>query len=309
MKRKGFLLMTLIIFCISCFAGINGFAFSDVEEEHKHFNAITYLTEKNVVNGYGDGTFKPDDTITRAEFLKMALESVQISNVFGDAAVETGFSDVDGKVTTTTTKDADGKEVKTEKVVGQHWAAGYIKLAVDKGIVNGYGDGTFKPDAPVKYEEAIKMIVCTLGRDALAKDKVTKLNLNLWPDAYLSVGNDLMISKSTDYALETDATRANVAQMLYNVKDVKVIVSSNVNIDDGSSKPIVSGGGGSYGGGGGGGYGGPIPPVAPTYPTPGNGGDVTNSTTEVSGHVKYGTVVAAVKQVNGVKKPLIIDDA
>ena len=95
--------------------------------------------------------------------------------------------------------------------------------------------------------------------------------------------------------------------MLYNVKDVSVIVSSDVVINDGSNnKPTYTGGGGS--GTGSGGVGGPVPPTAPTLPTPGNG-DVTNSTTEVSGLITYGVVVAAVKQVNGVKKPIIIDEA
>ena len=289
MKKCLAILMTLI-FCISMFAGISVSAFSDVPEDHRHIQAINYLTGKGVINGYEDGTFKPDDTITRAEFVKMLLEFLGFGNIYGDAVIKTNFTDVDGKEMTITSKDEEGKETTSTTVTGQHWAAGYIKLAVDKGVVNGYGDGTFGPDDPVKYEEAIKMVVCCLGREEHAKTRAENLKMSLWPDGYLSIGNDLVIGKNTDYELGADATRSNVAQMLYNVKDVQVYVAPTITI--GGMTGATGGGsvgGGSVGGGG-------------------TSGGVSSSTTVVTDLVAYGQVVAAVQDPNGTKKPIIIDD-
>lgn len=268
MKTRSLTLLMTIIFCLSLFTGMAVSAdFQDASEDHRHYEAITYLKEKGVIEGYEDGTFRPENTVTRAEFVKMLLGAIGISNVYGDAIVTTNFTDVDA---------AAGKV--------QHWAAGYIKLAVDKGVVNGYGDGTFRPDAPVTYEEAIKMTVCCLGREEHAKTRAENLKINLWPDAYLSIGNDLMIAKSTDYDLGEHASRSNIAQMLYNVKDVQIIIAPNINI------------GGMTGGSTGGGVG------------TGGSGTVTDSTTVVSGLITYGQVVAGVKQTGDTRKPLIIDD-
>ena len=281
MKKHLAILMT-IIFCISMFAGISVSAFSDVDADHRHSQAIDFLAGKGVINGYEDGSFKPEDTITRAEFVKMMLEFLGFGNIYGDAIVNTNFTDVDGKNMTITSKDEEGNETTTNTTTNQHWAAGYIKLAVDKGVVNGYGDGTFGPDDPVKYEEAIKMIVCCLGREEHAKTRAEIVNMPLWPDGYLSIGNDLMVGKSTDYVLGTNAGRSNVAQMLYNVKDVQIYVAPTINIEG------ITGSVGGFGGGADGG--------------------VSNSTTVVTDLVAYGQVVAAVKDPADTKKQIIIDD-
>ncbi len=285
MKKYLAILMTLVFF-ISMFTGMSVNAFSDVTEDHQHNQAISYLAGKGVINGYEDGTFKPEDTITRAEFVKMLLEFLGFGNIYGDAMVKTNFTDVDGKEMTITSKDENGNETTSVLNSGRHWAAGYIKLAVDKGVVNGYGDGTFGPDDPVKYEEAVKMIVCCLGRVEHAKTRAENLKLPLWPDGYLSIGNDLMVGKATDYELGKNAGRSNVAQMLYNVKDVQIYVAPTVNIE-GVTGSVGGFGGGSVGVG---------------------GGNVENSTIVVTGLVAYGQVVAAVKDPNDTKRQIIIDE-
>ena len=286
MKKYLALLLTVVL-CFGLFTMPAFSAFTDVEEGHRHSQSIAYLTEKGVINGYEDGSFKPESTITRAEFLKMLLEFLGFGNVYGDAIVKTGFSDVDAKLMEVTSKTEEGKQETSSTYTAQHWATGYIKLAVDKGVVNGYGDGTFGPDDPVKYEEAIKMMVCCLGREEHAITRAQSIGANLWPDGYLSIGNDLMISKSTEYLLGGNASRSNIAQMLYNVKDVQVYVAPNISIGG------VSAGGG--GGGGGVSVGG------------GAGEDVESNTTVVSGLIAYGQIVAAVKSAGGTNKEISID--
>lgn len=283
MKRKIISLTMTFLMVMSLFTGITTSAFSDVTEDHRHSEAITYLAEKGVINGYEDGSFKPEEGITRAEFTKMLLEFWGFGNIYGDAFVTTGFSDVDSKTMTVTTKNEAGEQVTTSTPTEQHWAAGYIKLAVDKGIVNGYGDGTFGPDDPVKYEESIKMIVCCLGREEMAKTRSEMVGIPLWPDSYLSIGNELMTSSGTDYLLGANASRSNIAQMIYNVKDVPVIIAPNISIGG------MTGGGGTGGGGGG-------------------GVNIAPSVNVISGMETYGIIVAADKVMGEQRKRLVIDD-
>src|SRR5699024_1250104 len=92
------------------------------------------------------------------------------------------------------------------------------------------------------------MVVCYLGYEESAKGKAELTGQPVWPNGYLSMGNDLGISTSIDSSVGEDSTRGEVAQMLYNVKDTKPLDSTAS-----TGIPITSGGGSSGGGGGGGG--------------------------------------------------------
>ncbi len=99
---------------------------------------IQKLVDYKVVNGYGDGTFKPDNNITRAEFAVMIVKGLE--NACGYSLKSSAaFSDISG-----------------------HWAEDYIKKLVACGIVNGFEDGTFKPDAEITRGQAAIMACNTL---------------------------------------------------------------------------------------------------------------------------------------------------
>lgn len=87
-----------------------------------------------------------------------------------------------------------GKENDAEKAVGStafsdvtstHWASGYINICAKIGIISGDGDGKFRPEDDVKYEEAIKMIVCAMG---YADD--VKVDPDDWSKEYLNIAKD-----------------------------------------------------------------------------------------------------------------------
>ncbi len=198
--------------------------FDDVPNESINGAAILELTKSGVINGYEDGSFKPENEVTRAEFVKMLVELAGWTEIYNSTT--TGFPDVDA---------ADGEEA--------HWAAKYIHAAVSQKIINGYDDGTFKPDNPVKYEEAIKMMVCYLGREGVAQKRVeTNPGTKLYPDAYLYVGTTLSLTNLVSCSTGEYINRAMVAQVMYNGKGV------------GRLQPIVAGSsGGSSGGGSSGG--------------------------------------------------------
>lgn len=127
-------------------------SYPDVEATDWYNNAISTLTYSGVLTGTPEGVFKPDNNITRAEFATIAVRFFG-----GDYEGEDLFPDIAG-----------------------HWANKYINLAATLGLVNGKGDGTFDPDAPITRAEAMAIVNRTLGRcpsaDHMLSDMIT------WPD-------------------------------------------------------------------------------------------------------------------------------
>jgi hypothetical protein len=106
--------------------------FKDVDQSDWYYTLVSFAQTNNITSGYTDGTFRPNAQITRAEAVKIVLK-------FLGAEVEL----------TTTYNFSDIKN---------HWARDFIEMAVRLGIVSGYGDGTFRPDAPITRAEAVKVV-------------------------------------------------------------------------------------------------------------------------------------------------------
>ena len=144
---------------------------------------VETLMALGVIDGYTDGTFKPEKVVTRAELAKLLIVELGYADLTGGAA---NFSDTAG-----------------------HWAEGYIALASGLGLVNGYPDGTFKPDNTVSFDEAITMVLRGLGYSDAALTgtwptnyKIKALNIDLLDDVNVSAAG---------------ADRGNIAMMLYNM--------------------------------------------------------------------------------------------
>ena len=184
---------------LSCFTAFAA-DFSDVEATSTYKNAIDELVALEIVNGYEDGTFKPDNEITRAEVTKMVVAAMGPS--FSAAAESSlggsGFTDV----------DAAG-----------HWASGYIAVGVAQSFINGMGDGTFAPDANVTYAQIVKMLVAALGYTTAAEYN------GGYPNGYLQIGNSTGITAGVSgVSAETPVTRAQVAQLISNAIDTPLVL-------------------------------------------------------------------------------------
>jgi hypothetical protein len=167
-------------------------AFTDVAVEDDEFTAVSTLSSLGILNGYEDGSFKPDGDITRAEFCTVVCKALG----YEAAAGATIFSDV----------PAD------------HWAAGYINTCNGAKIVSGMGDGTFAPNANVTYEQAVKMLVVALGYEPMAAQK------GGWPTGYMVVANTYGMTKGVSVANQAAAaTRGVVAQLVYNALDIPMM--------------------------------------------------------------------------------------
>jgi len=144
----------------------------------------------NWLKGYPDGTFKPTGNITRAEFCAVVVRALGLESAAASTAgLTTKFNDV---------KSAD-------------WFAGYVNVAVNKGVVKGYPDGSFKPNANVSNAEAITMVVRALNREADATGE--------WPVGHISVAASLNII-SSGFVSNALATRGDVAKYVAKAADV-----------------------------------------------------------------------------------------
>lgn len=190
--------------------------FTDVADTAANADVINTLAALGVIKGYDDGTFKPDNNITRAEVATMVVAAL---NRTADAEGAKG-----------TTKFAD---VNTD---AKAWASGFVNIGVAEKYISGYEDGTFKPDNNVTYAEMVSMLVRMVGYGNYAE------YLGGWPNGYLSVGNDKGITKGVSAAQDTAVTRAQVAQMIYNsIVDVcKVSSSSFTTTTDGKIVPSMT---------------------------------------------------------------------
>ncbi len=112
--------------------------FDDVPGSHRDFAEIEHLRKQGVIRGFSDGSFRPDQPVTRAEALKILLLCFQIPLVDADATL---FSDI---------SLAD-------------WHITYVTTAKQKGIINGYPDGTFRPGNEINRAEIAKIIFETGG--------------------------------------------------------------------------------------------------------------------------------------------------
>ena len=198
-KAKKIMSLLLAIAMLAVFAVPSAFAveFSDVPESYQYYDAVQSLVARGIVDGYTDGTFKPEDTISRAEFCKMVVYSIGMGETSQGAVTETGFPDV----------------------AADFWAAGVIKVARDMNIINGYDDGTFKPDEKVTYDQAIKMVVC-----AKSEKFATAAQKNGgFPTGYRKVATAYNFVKNiTDGVYNDPAKRGTIAKLIDNMLNIKM---------------------------------------------------------------------------------------
>ena len=157
--------------------------YSDVKAGDWFNNAVSTLSKAGIIAGYEDGSFRPNGYITRAEFATIAARFFDVTYNGKDL-----FPDISG-----------------------HWAKDYINQAANKGFVNGYEDGTFKPDRNITRAEAVTLVNRTLDRHP-DKNHFTK-DMLVWPDN--------MDQTKWYYADMQEATNSHTYQMKENSDKAK----------------------------------------------------------------------------------------
>lgn len=175
-----------------------GAAFTDQADIKVENEVVDTLIELGVINGYTDGSFKPNDTVTRAEMAKM-IYVLRTGN--SDASAynndKTSFTDVNG-----------------------HWAAGFIKYCQSVGIIAGQSATKFAPDQTVTAQEAAKMLLVTLGYDA---NKAGLVGIN-WASKTNALADENGLLDDVNTSFTGPCPRQYAAQLIYNAIDTPTVV-------------------------------------------------------------------------------------
>lgn len=163
--------------------------FKDMKGSEYYAESVELLAALSILTGYKDGTFGAKDPISRAEMAAIICRLIDKEEEALASGGKTEFKDV---------SDA-------------HWASGYINVASDAGIINGDGNGLFRPEDEVTYEEAVKMVVCACGFAAGLRP-----NASDWSAPYLKAAEKNGLLKDVQGKKGEASTRGDVAVMAAN---------------------------------------------------------------------------------------------
>ncbi len=189
-----------LVVAFSMMLSVVAFAgYKDVPADAEYAGALELLSSLDIIKGDDLGNFNPDATITRAEMAAIVCRAKGLESAANGAKGATVFTDV----------------------AADHWASGYINLASQNNIINGYGDGKFGPEDTVTYEQVIKMLVCALGFEPMAAAN------GGWATGYLVVANRYKVTEGA----AADATRKNVATLVYNALSTPMMDQTSFGAD------------------------------------------------------------------------------
>lgn len=200
-------------------------SFRDISDGSPRDKAVGYLVSKSVINGYGDGTFKPTKNISRAEMVKMLVTSLGTTDEELDANFYENYL----------SKNYTYAQFKDVSV--NQWYAKYIVYAYKNGWIQGYPDKTFRPNNSVNMAEALKM---TLEFHDIHPDMdTTRYLINKYPNWYNKylftaiekkifatpevndIGVTFMDRINQIIYPWTNLSRENVAEVLYRILAMK----------------------------------------------------------------------------------------
>lgn len=194
--RKYLGVLIIIVFFVQSKAAL-GSTFSDVPISHPNEIAITYLQSNGIVQGYEDNTFRPDQPISRTEFLKIVLEGTGVNL---DIDTPSGFPDIDES----------------------QWYGPYVRKAKYEGWIKGYPDGTFQPLQHINKVEALKILGEVQEWDRLDLAEVPENSYDdtyrfSWysPYVYFAKEEGILTRETNILNPGVEITRGYMAQLMY----------------------------------------------------------------------------------------------
>jgi len=172
--------------------------------------SVGKMQNLGIMVGDPSGNFRPNDTIKRSEFAKIAVVALGLSDAAAISAGATKFSDV----------------------AADNWASGFVNIAAAQGVIAGYPDGTFKPEQTITYAEAITIIVRMLGYKPVLDGKP-------YPGAYVAKASDVGVTKDVVLSPTVGASRGNVAKLMGNAVDCNMLYIKSY---DDQGKPVYTDG-------------------------------------------------------------------
>lgn len=150
--------------------------------------ATMLLSSMGVISADSSGSYNLSKTVTRAEFAKMIVMASTYKDLVQTASYSSPYKDVPAK----------------------NWAAPYIRIAVSKGLMSGYSDGTFRPNGSVTLEQAVNSTLKLLGYSQ--SDFV-----GAFPYAQMNLYSSNGLSENIVGGIGTLMTKGDAANLLYNL--------------------------------------------------------------------------------------------
>ncbi|MFQ9910187.1 MAG: S-layer homology domain-containing protein, partial [Acutalibacter sp.] len=187
---------------LASYPPVTGGSFSDVSDSAWYATAVNTLVELDVLSGYEDGTFRPNNAVTRAEFVTAVCKCFDLTD-----GADSGFSDVSG------------------------WASGYINAAVERGWIVGMGDGTFQPNANLTRAQVTPILNKALERtgSGFAADAVTPEFVDV-PSSHWAYEHIAEAADPVGSAIETGCTVRVTATNGLNLRSSASTTSSVVTV-------------------------------------------------------------------------------
>ena len=191
-------ILALVLAFACAFTMFAGAAFTDSADIKVKSEVVDTLVELGVIQGYDDGSFRPNETVTRAQMAKMIY------------VLRTGNSDA----------SAYNDDYTTFTDISTHWGRGYIKYCQSLGIIAGKSATVFAPDAKVTTQEAAKMLLVTLGYDA----KKAGLVGTGWASKTNALADENGLLDDVNTSFTAACPRQYAAQLIYNTIDAPTVV-------------------------------------------------------------------------------------
>jgi len=184
-------LFVVVGLVLSVLASSVAFAgFTDVTSDDFYYDAVSFLQDEGVVSGYSDGSFGYGLEINRAELLAIVIKAMDQSKLPGSSqwnvyAVQNCFSDVPAS----------------------QWYTKYVCYAEEQGWVAGYPDGSFRPEEPVNFVEALRISMSGLGFDFSA-------GTTPWYKGLVDSASEKNLIPLTIHSFDQKITRGEMADLV-----------------------------------------------------------------------------------------------
>ncbi|MCH5186184.1 MAG: S-layer homology domain-containing protein, partial [Oscillospiraceae bacterium] len=187
MKKLLFFKLLFLISAMTLLQGVNAYAFTDVSYTDGYAEKVQRLSGLEIINGFSDGTFRPDNTLTRTQFSKIIVCMLDKEDEAKANSVVTPFFDVDQF----------------------YWGVPYINYVSRNAVIKGYTDGSFHPEADITLAEAVTVLLRTLGYN--------EENLGYyWPDNYMDRARSMGLTDGINAGTHESITRAEAAILVDN---------------------------------------------------------------------------------------------
>ncbi len=167
--------------------------FPDVAEYHPHVGAIDYVQGQKIVEGFPDGNFQPDWTVSRSEFVKM---------VYLTAYPERDL------------RNCNLRLLPYTDVAYEDWFTHYVCFSHFEGLIKGYPDNTFRPLEKITLVEAVKILSIAFGIEGSSDQRDYEVS-GVWFQEYVDYLAARGAIPRQIMAFERKVTRAQAAEMIY----------------------------------------------------------------------------------------------